>query len=144
LGSADRTQLNEIIPPIGGGTIEPGSSLTAMHELFLEHFRSPRYRGELSPSDLRADAENPVCGDRLVLSARLLAGRLDEVRFLAHGCPAAIACGSAISALLTGLDLEAARALTRDQLIAAIGELPTESGHAATLALDVRDRLLKG
>jgi NifU-like protein involved in Fe-S cluster formation len=73
----------------------------------------------------------------LRLTLKTSAGRITQARFKAKGCVAAIACGSALTELVTGKTLIEARNLRREDVVAAVGELPQASTHAAQLALDV-------
>ena len=102
----------------------------------LDHFQNPRNAGEIAGADAAAEIENPACGDVLRLTLKAGAGRITEVRFKAKGCVAAIACGSALTELVTGKATSEARNLRREQIIAAVGGLPQGSTHAAQLALD--------
>lgn len=96
---------------------------------------------------LTVDVENPVCGDRLRLSARIDDGRFAEVRFLAKGCTASIAAGSALTVWMTGktvaeiakLDGTAIGQAVEDSL----GGLPPASQHAAALCADAVRRMLQ-
>ena len=64
------------------------------------------------------------------------AGRITEVKFKARGCVAAIACGSALTELATGMRLNEARKLLCEDVSIAVGGLPSASSHAAQLAID--------
>ncbi|MCA1613533.1 MAG: iron-sulfur cluster assembly scaffold protein [Acidobacteria bacterium] len=97
-------------------------------EAFRDHLANPRNVGEMKDA--------PVCGDRLRLSLRLRAGRVEAARFLAYGCPPTLACGSALTELLTGATVEAAAGLTRQDIARALGGLPARKGHAAALAVE--------
>jgi nitrogen fixation NifU-like protein len=102
----------------------------------LDHFQNPRNAGEVANPDAIAEIENPVCGDRLRLSLKITDGRIPDIRFKAKGCVPSMACASALTELVSGKTLAEARALTRDQVIAAVGGVPEASTHAAQLALD--------
>ena len=102
----------------------------------LDHFQNPRNAGEVEKADARAEIENPVCGDILRLTLKIDAGRIAQIRFRAKGCVPAIACGSALTELVTGKTLDEARSTQREALIAAVGGVPQASTHAAQLALD--------
>ena len=67
----------------------------------LDHFQHPRNAGDLPDADVTAEVENPACGDILRLAANVQDGRLQEVRFKARGCVAAVAAASALTELLT-------------------------------------------
>src|SRR5580658_2739962 len=105
-------------------------------EQLLDHFQNPRNAGELSDADAIAQIENPVCGDVLRLTLKENAGRITEVKFKARGCVAAIACGSALTELATGMRLNEAGELRREDVSVAVGGLPVASAHAAQLAID--------
>lgn len=105
-------------------------------EAFRDHLANPRNAGELEDADSTAEMTNPVCGDRLRLSLRVRAGRVEAARFLAYGCPPTLACGSALTELVTGRTLAEAARLTRQDLARALGGLPARKGHAAALAVE--------
>ena len=90
-----------------------------------------------------AEASNPVCGDVLRLSARVVDGRIVEVRYKVRGCAASIAAGSALTELMEGRDAAGLEKLTREDVDAAVGGLSNESKHAATLCIDGVRALLR-
>ena len=105
-------------------------------ETFKDHLARPRNAGELADADATAEQSNPVCGDRLRLSLRLRAGRVEAARFLAYGCPPTLACGSALTEMLLGLTVEEAAQITRREVVEALGGLPKQKQHAAALAIE--------
>jgi nitrogen fixation protein NifU and related proteins len=104
------------------------------NDIILDHFQNPRNAGELAPPAVAIEASNPVCGDILRLCLLVRDGRIAEVRFKAKGCVAAIACGSVATELIDGVSTAQAGAISAAQIVAALGGLPPESGHAAELA----------
>jgi len=66
-----------------------------------------------------------------------------EIRFRAKGCVPAIACGSAITELVRGKNLDEARQVSREDLVRKVGGLPPASAHASHLALDTLAALLR-
>jgi nitrogen fixation NifU-like protein len=102
----------------------------------LDHFEHPRNAGTVAEPDALVQLENPACGDVLKLSLKLADNRIQEIRFLARGCVCSMACGSALTELALGKTLQQARELTRDQLVRAVGGLPSASAHAGYLAMD--------
>lgn len=103
-------------------------------ETLLDHFQNPRNPGELPPPAVKVRVENPVCGDILELWARVVEGRIAEVRFRTRGCTASIAAGSALTELLAGRQVRDPPAAA--EVEKALGGLPAESRHAAVLAAD--------
>ena len=109
----------------------------------LDHFQHPRNAGEVANPDASVQVENPACGDILKLTLRITDGRIAEIRFLAKGCVAAMACGSLLTELVQGKTLKEARKLRREELVQAIGGLPEASTHASHLAMDALAAALK-
>lgn len=108
----------------------------------LDHFERPRNAGTVADADATARIENPACGDVLELTVKIVEGRIAEIRFRAKGCVAAVACGSAVTELVSGRTVDDARKLSRDELMRAVGGLPAASTHASHLAMDVLGAVL--
>ena len=105
-------------------------------ETFKDHIAHPRNAGDLPDANAAAEQTNPVCGDRLRLSLSIRAARIEAARFLAYGCPATLACGSALAEMLEGMTVEDAMKLARKEIVSAVGGLPTRKQHAAALAIE--------
>jgi nitrogen fixation NifU-like protein len=115
----------------------------------LDHFQNPRNAGEVESPDRVARLENPACGDILELTIRLAGGnsegkRIADIRFRAKGCVPTMACGSAITELIKGKELDDARKVSREDLVQKVGGLPQASTHASHLAMDTLAALLRG
>ena len=102
----------------------------------LDHFEHPRNAGELAGASARVRVDNPACGDVLELAVRVGGDHIEEIRFRAKGCVPAMACASAMTELVKGRAIEEARAISREEVVRAVGGLPPASGHAAQLAID--------
>ena len=102
----------------------------------LDHFQRPRHSGTVAEPDASVQLENPVCGDVLKLTLRVSGGQIAEIRFLAKGCVATMACGSALAELAMGMSVEKARQLSCEDLVDMVVSLPPASKHASHLALD--------
>ena len=107
----------------------------------LDHFANPRNAGELASPTYRVSCENPVCGDQLRVTVLCGDERIAEVRFLARGCTASIACASALTELLAGRTLAELHDIRAAEVEAAVGGLIPESKHAAVLCADVVKKL---
>ena len=113
-------------------------------DTFKDHLANPRNGGELTDANAFAEETNPVCGDRLQLTLRIKDGRIEAARFLAYGCPATLACGSALTEMIEGMQIEAAVKLGRQELVAVVGGLPSRKQHAASLALETLHKAIDG
>ncbi len=109
----------------------------------LDHFEHPRNAGQLADANARAQIENPACGDILELGLKLAGNRIEEIGFRAQGCVPAMACASAMTELVRGKSLQEASALSKDEVLRAVGGVPPASGHAAQLAIDALRAVLK-
>jgi nitrogen fixation protein NifU and related proteins len=109
----------------------------------LDHFQNPRNVGEIVSADAQAEIENPACGDILRLTLKISENRITEARFKAKGCVAAIACGSALTELVSGRSTAEVLRLGREDVTSVLGGLPQGSTHAAQLAIDTLTAALR-
>jgi nitrogen fixation NifU-like protein len=83
-------------------------------EIILDHYRSPRNRGELpSPPATRVEGFNPLCGDEIVLYVDVKDGVVDDIRIAGQGCSISQSSASMMSAAVKGKTIEEIDALTR-------------------------------
>ena len=83
-------------------------------EIILDHYRSPRNRGELaSPPATRTEGFNPLCGDEIVVFLDVADGRVADVKIGGQGCSISQSSASMMSAAVKGKSVEEARALIR-------------------------------
>lgn len=104
------------------------SSLEDLYrEVILDHYRSPRNRGELaSPPAIRVEGFNPLCGDEIVVYLDVRDGVLVDIKLTGHGCSISQSSSSLMSAAVKGKSLDVVR-----DTIATFKQLMTV--HAATL-----------
>jgi nitrogen fixation NifU-like protein len=83
-------------------------------EIILDHYRSPRNRGELAaPPAHRVEGFNPLCGDEIVVYLDLKDGVVDDIKINGQGCSISQSSASMMSAAVKGKTLDEVRALTR-------------------------------
>lgn len=82
-------------------------------EIILDHWRTPRHHGEIAHADVRVEGNNPLCGDEVVLTARLEAGRLSEIAFSGQGCSISRASASMMCEGVAGQPVDDAEELVR-------------------------------
>jgi nitrogen fixation protein NifU and related proteins len=96
-------------------------------EIILDHYRSPRNRGELpSPPAQRVEGFNPLCGDEIVVYLDIQDGVLTDIKLTGQGCSISQASSSMMSSAVKGKSL----AQVRDA-ITSFKQLMTV--HASTL-----------
>ena len=79
-------------------------------EVVMDHHRRPRGRAPLARIDARAHGFNPVCGDEVLLSLAVEAGRIDGVRIEGRGCAICTASGSIMATVIPGRGTDEAEA----------------------------------
>ncbi len=83
-------------------------------EIILDHYRSPRNRGELPvPPAHRVEGFNPLCGDEVVVYLQVDDGVVTDVRISGQGCSISQSSASMMSASVKGKPVEEARTLIR-------------------------------
>ena len=116
----------------------------AYSEKLLDYFQNPRCAGEIPDAHAVAEVSNPVCGDVMKLWVKFADGRIQDARFKAQGCSAAIATSSYATEMLIGMSVADARKVTREQIADALGGLPGSKIHCSVLASDAIREVLKG
>jgi nitrogen fixation protein NifU and related proteins len=83
-------------------------------EIILDHYRSPRNRGELpAPPATRVEGFNPLCGDEIVLYVDVQDGTVADIRIGGQGCSISQSSASMMSAAVKGKTLDEVQKLTR-------------------------------
>jgi nitrogen fixation NifU-like protein len=75
-------------------------------EIILDHYRSPRNRGELpSPPAHKVEGFNPLCGDEVTIYLDVRDGVLNDIKLTGHGCSISQSSSSLMSAAVKGKPL---------------------------------------
>jgi nitrogen fixation NifU-like protein len=83
-------------------------------EIILDHYRSPRNRGELPvPPARRSEGFNPLCGDEVVLYLDVEGDTVSDVKVAGQGCSISQASASMMSAAIKGKPVDEVRRLIR-------------------------------
>ena len=84
-------------------------------EIILDHYRTPRNRGELeTPPAVRAEGFNPLCGDEIVVYIDVNDdGIIEDVKIGGQGCSISQSSGSMMSAAIKGKSVNDAREVTK-------------------------------
>ena len=79
-------------------------------EVILDHYRSPRNRGELAtPPAIRVEGFTPLCGDEIVVYLMVEDGVLTNIKLTGHGCSISQSSSSLMSAAVKGKTLTQVR-----------------------------------
>jgi len=81
-------------------------------EVILDHFKSPKNKGRLSPSNAEGEGLNPLCGDQIHITAFIENEKLKDLRFDGHGCAISQAAASMMTDAIKGKSLDEVGALS--------------------------------
>lgn len=111
-------------------------------EIILDHYRTPRNRGELDPPAVRVEGFNPLCGDEIVVYLAVTDGVVTDIKLTGQGCSISQASSSLMSVAVKGKSVDEARAVIgtfKDLMMGPSATEPTPSelrklGELAALA----------
>lgn len=82
-------------------------------EIILDHYRTPRNRGELEPPAISAEGYNPLCGDEIRVFIIVENGVVSDVRFNGSGCSISQSSTSMMTTAIKGKSVEEVRKIVR-------------------------------
>jgi nitrogen fixation NifU-like protein len=80
-------------------------------EIILDHYRSPRNRGELPPPATHAIGHNPLCGDEIEVYLDVRDGIVHDIKVGGQGCSISQSSASMMSQAVKGKTVDEVRAL---------------------------------
>lgn len=107
----------------------------------IDHFTNPRNCGRLADPDVAAFVGNPVCGDQILLTARVSGEAVSDIAFEAFGCSASLAVASILTERLSGMPVPDIAGIDQVQVADWAGGLGPDQQHVAVLGADVAHRL---
>ena len=83
-------------------------------EIILDHYRSPRNRGELpTPPAVVAQGHNPLCGDEITVYLQVDGDVVSDIKVAGQGCSISQSSASMMSQAIKGHKVEEVRGLVR-------------------------------
>ena len=83
-------------------------------EIILDHYRNPRRKRAVIPADRTVAANNPLCGDEIDLTLRLIDGVVADIGFEGRGCSISQASASMLCDAVSGLETASAAQLAHE------------------------------
>jgi nitrogen fixation NifU-like protein len=114
----------------------------------LEHFQKPHNQGRIEDADGVGEVGNIKCGD--IMKIYIKVGKNDkeeeyikDVKFETLGCAAAIAATSVLTDLAKGQTFEKANAITKDDIVNVLENVPPIKYHCSILAQEGLKKAIK-
>ncbi|KKR07291.1 MAG: hypothetical protein UT32_C0013G0010 [Parcubacteria group bacterium GW2011_GWC2_39_14] len=111
----------------------------AYSKVLMDHFKSPHNQGTIANADGVGEVGNIRCGDIMKIYIDVDkndkgADYLKDVKFETLGCAAAIAASSVLTDLAIGKTLDQALAITKDDIVKVLENVPPLKYHCSILA----------
>lgn len=108
-------------------------------EIILDHYRSPRNRGELPvPPARHAEGHNPLCGDEITVFLDIDDdGVVNDVKVSGQGCSISQSSASMMSTAVLGKSVDEVRQLVRR--FKSMMSIEDSSGDASDTTFDIND-----
>ena len=105
----------------------------------MDHFSNPHNQGQIENADGVGEVGNIKCGD--MMKIYITVGKnedgnefIEDVKFETLGCAAAIAASSVLTDLAKNKTLEEAMAITKDDIVKVLENVPPLKYHCSILA----------
>jgi len=108
----------------------------------IEEYRNPSNFGFMKNPDGYAEVKG-WCGDTMKISLKIKNNRVVDACFWTDGCGATVASGSMLTKMIKGENVEKAAKVSDKKLLDALGGLPREHRHCATLAVNTLQKAIK-
>lgn len=102
-------------------------------DVVIDHWLHPRNPYAMDNPDGHARIKGP-CGDTMEIFIRVTDGKITDASFVTDGCITSIVSASMAVEMATGREVSGARAISKENILNALGGLPGISQHCALLA----------
>lgn len=76
--------------------------------VIMDHYKTPRNRGELDEGSVTVNLNNPTCGDRISLQLQIEDGIVKAAKFTGEGCSISMSSASMMTDAVKGKSAEEA------------------------------------
>ena len=93
-------------------------SIDMYAENIMDHFNSPRNKGEVKNADIKHSGFNPFCGDEVEITAKLTSKKeINEIKFSGKGCSISQASASMLTEMIRGKSIEEVKKLSKEDIL---------------------------
>ena len=114
----------------------------------LENFYNPKNMGEIENADGIGKVGNPVCGDVMWMYIKVGKDKkgkeiIEDIKFKAFGCAAAIATSSMITQMAKGQEFDKAEKINMKDVAKCLEGLPSIKMHCSHMAEEALKKAIK-
>lgn len=110
-------------------------------EIILEHYQNPNNRGKVE-GGVKADVANLLCGDKLIITAKISNGVVKEAKFEGGGCAISMAAVDLLIDKIKGMKLDDVKKMKGEEIEKMLGvELTPARKKCAYLGLEVLKKI---
>jgi len=99
----------------------------------VEHFKNPKNAGIIENADGVGEIGDAECGDFMRVFIKVEGDVVADVKYQIRGCPASIACASAMTEHAKGKNLDDAMMISDSDIVDALDGLPEFKIHCSAL-----------
>ena len=118
--------------------------MTRYSDALMDHFQSPRNRGELFQANAAATASHGRGAPYVTLYLQISGETVVRAGFESFGCGIAVAAGSVLTEMVGGKSVEACRKITARDVIESLDGVPVGKEFCADLAITALRLALDG
>jgi len=99
----------------------------------IQHFRNPKFAGEIKKSNGTGQVGNPICGDVMKITLKVKNKIIKDIKFQTYGCIAAIASSDMVCEMVKGKTIKEALKIKSKDIVKKLGDLPPIKYHCSLL-----------
>ena len=90
-------------------------------EAILDHYKHPRYKGQLDQPDIQYHDRNPLCGDEITIQLKVTDGKIVDAAFDGRGCAISQATASMLMEEVVGKSLDEVKQIDKAYILELLG-----------------------
>lgn len=112
-------------------------------DLILDHYKNPQNFGKLVKPDASVDVNNPLCGDKIHLDAKINKNKVENIKFSGEGCAISTASASMLTEYAKAKTISDLKKLDVSFILKMLGiELSPNRLKCALLPLEALHKLI--
>jgi nitrogen fixation NifU-like protein len=82
--------------------------------VIMDHYKTPRNRGQLESDAISIELNNPTCGDKITLQLQIVDDKVKDAKFVGDGCSISLSSASMMTDAVKGKSLDEALQIAED------------------------------